>query len=687
MRKLLSVSAGELGIVDYLLGMIAGNSALYAIGAAVSRTEVGWQLIALHSIGCLLAFAFGRALKGSRLLQADSYLYIGLLVFARLATPTINRLIPAGPFIEVFVTAGFLAFAITASSFVTWRDNTLMFQAVPGIAAFGLVGCYDTFRDSAYLFFIFLIAIATLFSRIHTRSMLGYAQRAASGESMPPLDRLQRLKAGPWRTMAGPSWALLSAGVIAVLSFAGAPLVRQSVQAVAGQVKLAVPITPQNPLSSGFFRQDITGIRVGTGPLPNLSDDPVMRIQMDRPRYLRTGVFVSYSGKGWNRRAPAPSTSSGITPEEWAKVPAVEEMRLARRIMKDRQQVPLAIEMMTRRGGVVPVPAESPSLDSFQVTPGEYGTWVLRGDIESIRTIYGRFFIANQAKTPSKAFTDLPDNLQDLLSTDGMSPEVIALARQAASSGKSDFERAELCRREIASRIVYDQQAAGTPSDRDPVQYALFESKRGYCDLYASSMVQMARAIGIPARYVTGFYPFDSDPDDSGRYIVRERHAHAWAELLFEDVGWVAFDATEGADEADGDGRSRGSIPKAWWQRKGNWLWMGLAVMAVVAVAWLLWRLQIRTRPDAVTKEFERQYVAFTEALRKASGAARQPSQTPEEYLEQVLPSLNGSASSALSIQGKFLAGMYGPNRPTEAEVQALKFEVSSFAKGVVRKR
>lgn len=516
--------------------------------------------------------------------------------------------------------------------------------------------------------------------------MLAVASRLGSKERVDPIDRLRALRAGPWRTMAGPSWALLSAGAIALLSFAASPLIRQSVQAVAGQVKLSVPITPANPQSASYFRQDVTGVRVGTGPLPNLSDDPVMRIQLDKPRYLRTGVFVAYTGRGWNRRPPAPSASSGITPEEWGKVPAVEEMRLARRILKDRVQLPLAIEMMTRRGGVVPVPAESPSLDSFQVIPGEYGTWLLRGDIESMRAIYGRYFVPDPSVQPGKAHTDLPDNLQDLLSTNGFDPAVIALARQVSSSGGTDYDRAELCREEIAKRIVYDQQAEGTPGDRDPVQYALFESKRGYCDLYASSMVQMARSIGIPARYVTGFYPFDSDADESGRYVVRERHAHAWAELLFDDVGWVPFDATEGAQEADGDGRSRGSRPIPWWLRKKNWAWMGGGAVLLALAGFFVLRAIRRIQPNSTQRDFEALYVQFTDRIRRATGSARQPSETPEEYIQRSRERLGESANKASAIHAIFMSGMYGPNPPSRADVAAVQAQIREFAPSQNRK-
>jgi len=55
--------------------------------------------------------------------------------------------------------------------------------------------------------------------------------------------------------------------------------------------------------------------------------------------------------------------------------------------------------------------------------------------------------------------------------------------------------------------------------------------QRGYCEQFAGSFASMARSIGLPARVATGFTWGDEDPNVPGRYFVRGRHAHAWAEV------------------------------------------------------------------------------------------------------------------------------------------------------------
>jgi len=69
------------------------------------------------------------------------------------------------------------------------------------------------------------------------------------------------------------------------------------------------------------------------------------------------------------------------------------------------------------------------------------------------------------------------------------------------------------------------------------------ESREGYCVHFATAMVMLSRAIGIPARMAVGFQP--GFRDDAGSWVVTERDTHAWAELFFgPQVGWVAFEPT-----------------------------------------------------------------------------------------------------------------------------------------------
>ncbi len=69
-------------------------------------------------------------------------------------------------------------------------------------------------------------------------------------------------------------------------------------------------------------------------------------------------------------------------------------------------------------------------------------------------------------------------------------------------------------------------------------------SRSGYCEQFAGAYAALARSLGLPARVAVGFTP--GEEDEPGTYIVRGRNAHAWPEVYFAGVGWVAFEPTPG---------------------------------------------------------------------------------------------------------------------------------------------
>ncbi|MBQ2087077.1 MAG: transglutaminase domain-containing protein, partial [Selenomonas sp.] len=71
----------------------------------------------------------------------------------------------------------------------------------------------------------------------------------------------------------------------------------------------------------------------------------------------------------------------------------------------------------------------------------------------------------------------------------------------------------------------------------------LFDSGRGYCVHFASSMVMLLRLNGIPARLSSGYrYAFPFDRQDV--YEVSGGSAHMWPQAYIEGYGWVGFEPT-----------------------------------------------------------------------------------------------------------------------------------------------
>jgi hypothetical protein len=77
---------------------------------------------------------------------------------------------------------------------------------------------------------------------------------------------------------------------------------------------------------------------------------------------------------------------------------------------------------------------------------------------------------------------------------------------------------------------------------RDAVDEFWLERRAGFCEHFAVSFVVVMRALGIPARVITGYQGAERGLD--GYYIVRQSHAHAWAEAWQAGRGWVRLDPT-----------------------------------------------------------------------------------------------------------------------------------------------
>jgi protein-glutamine gamma-glutamyltransferase len=70
----------------------------------------------------------------------------------------------------------------------------------------------------------------------------------------------------------------------------------------------------------------------------------------------------------------------------------------------------------------------------------------------------------------------------------------------------------------------------------------LLVSHAGHCEYFATATTLLMRAAGVPARYATGFSVQEWSPLEE-RFIARERHAHAWAQV-WDGGRWVDFDTT-----------------------------------------------------------------------------------------------------------------------------------------------
>jgi transglutaminase-like putative cysteine protease len=127
------------------------------------------------------------------------------------------------------------------------------------------------------------------------------------------------------------------------------------------------------------------------------------------------------------------------------------------------------------------------------------------------------------------------------LDLSGITPRIAALARDWAGEGDAG-ERARRIERHLLNELGYTVEFIGRGGSQ-PIENFLFEARRGHCEYFASSMVMLLRAEGIPARLVTGFLGAEYNAWERA-WLVRQSNAHAWVEGYVPGEGWIAFDPT-----------------------------------------------------------------------------------------------------------------------------------------------
>jgi hypothetical protein len=123
------------------------------------------------------------------------------------------------------------------------------------------------------------------------------------------------------------------------------------------------------------------------------------------------------------------------------------------------------------------------------------------------------------------------------------------LARDLTATEPTPYDRAVALEKYLRT-IPYTLDVDTGPRNQDIVEYFLFDLQKGYCDYYASAMVVMARAAGLPARYVIGYIGETFD-ETNQVYIITADQAHAWAEVYFPGFGWIPFEPTGGRGAID----------------------------------------------------------------------------------------------------------------------------------------
>ncbi|HXQ27138.1 MAG TPA: DUF3488 and transglutaminase-like domain-containing protein [Candidatus Acidoferrales bacterium] len=165
-----------------------------------------------------------------------------------------------------------------------------------------------------------------------------------------------------------------------------------------------------------------------------------------------------------------------------------------------------------------------------------------------------------------------PDAIRETyLQLPSLDPRITKLAQDITAHSATEFDKAADIQRYLDTHYGYTLDLSGPPMD-DPLAYFLFVRRAGHCEYFASAMTVMLRALGIPARYATGFLPGEYN-DLGGDYIIRESDAHSWVEAYFPGNGWITFDPTPPGNGRRGGLFGRLGLYWDWFQFAwGEWV-------------------------------------------------------------------------------------------------------------------
>lgn len=289
------------------------------------------------------------------------------------------------------------------------------------------------------------------------------------------------------------------------------------------------------PSSTTFFG---TTLIMG-GPV-TLGQNPVMDIQADNGRYWRATVYDKYTGIGWINthidvvNLGANDSRIGET-REYYRVPVTQTVSM----YVNDQNVLYAQSEPLRFDIPVEVRYAPPAQDRFDVAvirarrPLREGTNytvvsnLSVADEDSLRndSISYSYYI-------SATYLQLPVSLPE---------RVRSLAKQITEPYSNPYDKAAALEKYVKNKIAYNDQVTAPPTDRDGVDYTLFDRSEGYCNYYASVMAVMARTVGIPARVASGY---SLGEYANGVFHIVEANAHSWVEVYFPNYGWIEFEPT-----------------------------------------------------------------------------------------------------------------------------------------------
>ncbi|WP_310738493.1 DUF3488 and transglutaminase-like domain-containing protein [Piscinibacter sp. HJYY11] len=364
--------------------------------------------------------------------------------------------------------------------------------------------------------------------------------------------------------MLGSVWGLLTALVLAhmpvgqpSLSSASRLALRTALLGAPVMVLLFLLFPRMGPLwgvpQDGLVKTGLSNtMRMGTVAEIALDDSIAMRVRFfgnppaPETLYFRGPVLSNFDGRTW---------TTGIA----SSAPARDELRatspgLDYEITAEPTRLFL-IPTLEATSAIEPI-------DGLTARRRDTLSWgtdrLVFNRVRFKATAHTRFEHGPQQRSPSLR--------ENVLLPNGYNPRTLAWARELGDHPRMANADAPALAQAVMQHIrtagftyTLAPGVYGETDERVALDEFWLDRKEGFCEHFAAAFVVIMRALDVPARVVTGFQGADPMPID-GYYIVRQSHAHAWAEYWVEGRGWVRADPTA-AVAPDRIVRSRNLVP------------------------------------------------------------------------------------------------------------------------------
>jgi len=300
---------------------------------------------------------------------------------------------------------------------------------------------------------------------------------------------------------------------------------------------------------------------LGTGQI--LGDEPVLYIQTSTenpsnfPFYWRGKAYSTYSNKTWSI---GNSYKQVYHPLEKinSKKPGVSQVSMkvwVQSLLPELTQVYTTGEVVSFSRSVDAAIATESIYDKevmgYYMDPGLKEKEIYR--FETVVSLPSSEQLGN-------AGSDYPDWVIEryLQVPEGISDQMATLSQQVTAGKTTSFDKAVAITNYLRMNYEYQAVIPAPPKKQDPVQWFLFDYKKGFCNYFASAEVLLLRLSGVPARIAIG-YAQGVLAETGDSFIVQRKNSHAWPEVYFPGYGWIPFEPTPSLASLDWTPVSTGS--------------------------------------------------------------------------------------------------------------------------------